>query len=80
MPGKAIFCRIGAQFPVVVNIRITALSHGLELQARDDSNQRFVIGSVMRFIASASLGASQRISLVSDIACTIEDATPILVM
>ena len=34
----------------------------------------------MRFIASASLGASQRISLVSDIASTIEDATPILVI
>ena len=37
-------------------------------------------GSVTRFIASACFGLSQRISLLSDIASTIEDETPILVM
>ena len=38
------------------------------------------LGSVMRFIAEASFGSSQRTFLVSDIASTIEDETPILVM
>jgi len=42
--------------------------------------QGFPIGSVIRRIARASFGASQRMSLVSDIASTMEEATPILVM
>ena len=49
-------------------------------EVRNARCQGFPNGSVMRCIASASLGASQRTSLVADIASTMEDETPILVM
>ena len=45
-----------------------------------NAHQRVRTGSVMRFIAAASFAVSQRMALVADMASTIEEDTPILVM
>ena len=76
MPGKANFCLTCPR----IRQDVATLQSDRFVEPGDGQAQGFPSGSVTRFIASACLGLSQRISRVSDIASTMEDETPILVM
>ena len=76
MPGKANFCRTCPRVRQDVETLLQIRRAGQFVEPA----QGVPTGSVTRFIASACLGLSQRISRVSDIASTMEDEIPILVM
>jgi hypothetical protein len=88
MCRRTVFCPL-SRARVSVENEVRAFSSEVDSGSREENAskqkinapyQGFPTGSVIRRIARASFGASQRMSLVSDIASTIEEATPILVM
>ncbi len=80
-PGRQIFAvHARASVRALKRLQICRAQASVRASAAFRPAQGFPSGSVTRSIASACLGPSQRISRVSDIASTIVDDTPILVM